>query len=99
VPLPSDAETEVWLAAVSTVVDRAGDQRPEALVVSLGVDAWTADPEGPLLVGADGFSVAGEYLAALGVPTVFVQEGGYDLEQLGALVSRALIGFERERGR
>ncbi len=97
VPLPSDAETDVWLAAVSTVIDRASAHRPDALVVSLGVDGWIADPEGPLLVNEDGFSAAGEYLAALGVPTVFVQEGGYDLDRLGTLVAQVLIGFEKGR--
>jgi acetoin utilization deacetylase AcuC-like enzyme len=96
-PLPSDAETDVWLEAVSAVIDRASTHRPQALVVSLGVDGWRADPEGPLQVGEEGFSAAGELLAALGIPTVFVQEGGYDLEQLGTLVSRMLIGFERGR--
>jgi acetoin utilization deacetylase AcuC-like enzyme len=46
-------------------------------------------------VDAGGFSVAGEQLAALGVPVVFVQEGGYDLDQLGHLVVTVLAGFER----
>jgi hypothetical protein len=30
----------------------------------------------------------------LGVPTVFVQEGGYDLDRLGDLVLSVLGGFE-----
>ena len=98
VPLPSDAETEAWLAAVSTVIDHAGAQRPEALVVSLGVDGWIDDPEGPLLIGEEGFSAAGERLAALDIPTVFVQEGGYDLAQLGRLVATVLRSFERAWG-
>jgi acetoin utilization deacetylase AcuC-like enzyme len=30
----------------------------------------------------------------LGLPTVLVQEGGYDLESLGQLVREALLGVE-----
>jgi acetoin utilization deacetylase AcuC-like enzyme len=94
-PLPSDAGTGPWLEAVSALLDDVAGRRPGAVVVSLGLDAWVDDPEGPLLVDAGGFSVAGERLAALGVPVVFVQEGGYDLDQLGHLVVTVLAGFER----
>ena len=36
-------------------------------------------------------------LGALGVPTVVVQEGGYDLERLGPLVRETLLGLEEGR--
>ena len=58
--------------------------RPDALVVSLGVDAAADDPESPLLITADGYRAAGERLGGLGRPTVLVQEGGYHLPTLGA---------------
>ena len=35
--------------------------------------------------------------AALGLPTVIVQEGGYALETIGALVRATLAGFEEAR--
>ena len=47
-----------------------------------------AIPESPLRVTAAGFRAAGRALGALGLPTVVVQEGGYDLAAIGALVSR-----------
>ena len=97
VPLPSDAGTGPWLDALSALLDDAAGRRPDAVVVSLGLDAWINDPEGPLLVDAAGFSAAGDRLAALGVPVVFVQEGGYDLDQLGYLIVTVLAGFERGR--
>jgi acetoin utilization deacetylase AcuC-like enzyme len=61
--------------------------------VSLGVDAAADDPESPLQVTVDGYRRAGETLAALGVPTVAVQEGGYHLGSLGSLVSGFLAAF------
>jgi hypothetical protein len=46
------------------------------------------------MVTGDGFRTAGERLAGLDLPTVFVQEGGYDLERLVPLVGDVLTGFE-----
>ena len=36
-------------------------------------------------------------LGGLGLPTVVVQEGGYDLDTLGALVLETLLGLEEGR--
>ena len=72
----------------------AGERRPAhgstALVVSLGVDAAADDPESPLQVTAQGYADTGARLAALGLPTVLVQEGGYHLATLGDLVVATL---------
>ena len=65
-----------------------------ALVVALGVDAAGGDPESPLEVTDAGFRAAGRALGALGLPTVVVQEGGYDLDTIGALVHEFLTGLE-----
>jgi acetoin utilization deacetylase AcuC-like enzyme len=65
----------------------------DALVVSLGVDAAAVDPESPLQVTVDGYGAAGEILRGLAVPTVVVQEGGYDLDAVGTLVADCLEGF------
>ena len=48
--------------------------------MALGVDAAGGDPESPLAVTPAGFRAAGRALGALGLPTVVVQEGGYDLD-------------------
>ena len=58
-------------------------------MVSLGVDAAAADPESPLEVTPEGYAEAGRILGSL--PTVALQEGGYDLPTLGGLV-RAFLG-------
>jgi acetoin utilization deacetylase AcuC-like enzyme len=68
--------------------------RADALVVALGVDAAAGDPESPLNVTPAGFREAGRRIGAAGRPTVFVQEGGYDLETIGGLVREVLTGFE-----
>jgi hypothetical protein len=40
----------------------------------------------------------GRALGALGLPTVAVQEGGYDLKRIGPLVREALAGIEEGLG-
>ena len=95
-PLPPGTSDREWLAALARLVHDVRDHRSDALVVSLGVDAAADDPESPLRITAEGFRSAGELLATLGLPTVFVQEGGYDLPRLGPLVLQVLNGFEEE---
>ena len=93
-PLRPGTGDEGWLAAVREAVEWL---EAEALVVSLGVDAGESDPESPLRVTASGFREAGRVVGALGLPTVLVQEGGYDLETLGPLVLEFLGGVESAR--
>jgi acetoin utilization deacetylase AcuC-like enzyme len=57
-----------------------------------------SDPESPLRVTAAAFRAAGRTLGALGLPTVIVQEGGYDLEVIGPLVAESLAGIEEGLG-
>jgi acetoin utilization deacetylase AcuC-like enzyme len=98
VPLAPGSGDEVWLEAVRSLAAWARAGGAEALVVALGVDAAAGDPESPLKVTAAGFRAAGRELGALGLPTVLVQEGGYELETLGGLVREVLLGVEEGLG-
>jgi acetoin utilization deacetylase AcuC-like enzyme len=84
-----------WLEAVAELVGWA--RGAAGLVVALGVDAAAGDPESPLEVSGAAFREAGRLLGALGLPTVVVQEGGYDLHNLGELVRETLLGLEEGR--
>jgi acetoin utilization deacetylase AcuC-like enzyme len=90
-PLAPGTSDVDWLDAVDRLV--AAVDGVDALVVSLGVDAAAGDPESPLQVTSRGFAGAGVRLAALGLPTVLVQEGGYHLDTLGGLVVDVLAAF------
>ncbi|QUD89616.1 histone deacetylase family protein [Phenylobacterium montanum] len=94
-PLPHHAGDATFLAALETACARIAAYAPDALVVSLGVDGHEADPTDELKVTFDGFSSAGARLGRLGVPTVLVQEGGYNLDTIGSCVTTVLAGFER----
>lgn len=92
-PLDPGSGDDPWLRAVESLCGWVGDEGASALVVALGVDAAAGDPESPLRVSSEGYHRAGRLLGELGLPTVVVQEGGYDLERIGALVTTTLAGL------
>jgi acetoin utilization deacetylase AcuC-like enzyme len=92
-PLAPGTADEGWLAAVREATAFAAPAR--ALVVALGVDAAAGDPESPLEVSAAGYREAGRILGELQLPTVVIQEGGYDVATIGPLVLETLTGFAR----
>jgi acetoin utilization deacetylase AcuC-like enzyme len=91
IPLPEGTGDHRWLDGVRDLAEWVTGA--DALVVSLGVDAAAVDPESPLEVTADGYGRAGEILRELALPTVVVQEGGYDLSAIGTLVAACLDGL------
>ena len=94
VPLAPGSGDREWLDGVEKLLELARAGEAKAVVVPLGVDAAAGDPESPLRVTAAGFREAGRRIGALGLPTVLVQEGGYDLSTLGDLVVETLLGVE-----
>jgi acetoin utilization deacetylase AcuC-like enzyme len=93
VALAPGSGDDAWVGAVRALADWARGFEPRALVVALGVDAAAGDPESPLAVTAAGFAEAGRAVGGLGLPTVVVQEGGYDVATIGGLVRAALEGI------
>jgi acetoin utilization deacetylase AcuC-like enzyme len=67
---------------------------PDAVVVSLGVDTYVDDPISCFELASSDYPVLGARLADLGVPTLFVMEGGYAVEAIGTNVTGVLRGFE-----
>jgi acetoin utilization deacetylase AcuC-like enzyme len=93
-PLAPGSGDREWVGAVQELAWWAAGAEPRALVVALGVDAAAGDPESPLAVTPAGFRAAGRALGALALPTVVVQEGGYDLATIGPLVRATLEGLQ-----
>jgi acetoin utilization deacetylase AcuC-like enzyme len=67
----------------------------QALVVSLGLDTFAGDPISKFSLQSDDFSRLGQRIAKLGLPTVFVLEGGYAAAELGVNAVNVLEGFEQ----
>src|SRR5215813_5828166 len=96
-PLAPGTGDEDWLTALDALYDEARAVEPDAVVVSLGLDAAATDPESPLRVTEAGYHAAGRLVAALG-PAVLIQEGGYDLASLGGLAVAVLSGAAEGAG-
>jgi acetoin utilization deacetylase AcuC-like enzyme len=93
VPLPRGSNSDVWFEALEACLHKIRDFSPSMLLVSLGVDTHESDPISDFKLGLGDFGHIGRMIAGLKLPTVFVQEGGYNLEHLGSCVARVLGGF------
>ena len=62
--------------------------------MSLGVDTFEDDPISKFSCSSQDFTTYGARLARLGLPTLFVMEGGYAVEQIGINAVNVLQGFE-----
>lgn len=67
---------------------------PDVLLVSLGLDTYIDDPIAAFQLKAADYLRLGERIASLRKPTLFVFEGGYNIEALGHITVNVLEGFE-----
>lgn len=90
--VPASADGSAYGPALQQALARVAAHGAEALVVSLGLDAYVGDPLADLrLTGAD-YRELGARLAELDLPTLLVLEGGYDVGALGDNVVAVLRG-------
>ncbi|KAJ3304028.1 hypothetical protein HDV03_003142 [Kappamyces sp. JEL0829] len=95
VPLPVGTEDEQYLQALeATIKKHIVPYAPDYLVVSLGVDTFKGDPVGMFGLSMECFPKIGGLIKTIGVPTLFVFEGGYAVDELGDNVCNVLSGFE-----
>jgi len=95
-PLPVGSDWAAWREAMDRCCRRITSFAPQALVVSLGVDTHRDDPSGSFKLEIGDYVDVGRRLADMGLPTLFVLEGGYALEVLGANVANVVAGFEEQ---
>lgn len=92
-PLPPGTTYAAWGEALEHACRRIADYAPDALVVSLGVDTFENDPISFFKLGSDDFSRYGERIGQLRLPTLFVMEGGYAVEEIGINTVNVLDAF------
>ncbi|MBO9714151.1 histone deacetylase family protein [Sphingomonas sp.] len=92
-PLPRGTGIEAFRAAQARALEAVAAFGAGLLVVSFGADTYAGDPISQFtLETADYASLAAD-IAALGLPTAVVMEGGYADEALGRNVVSFLGGF------
>ncbi len=91
-PLAEHVGDSRYLEALDDALKVVREFKPEALVVSLGLDIAKADPTGSWSLSADGLFEVGRRIGSQKLPTLMVQEGGYNIRSLGRNAASLLSG-------
>ena len=87
-------DDDTFLGALRRAVEVIEGFGPAAVVVSLGVDTFHLDPIADFALTTPAFARCGATVAALGLPTIVLQEGGYHVPAIGENVRSWLTGFD-----
>lgn len=98
IPLAPFTDDELWWEAFQAIVPLAFEKfQPQALVLQMGVDPHFLDPLAHLNLTAQGWVRAVAWAKSLGLPTVALGGGGYNLTtvpRMWTLAIATLIGIE-----
>ncbi len=92
-PLPKGAGSHSYLAALERVIAAIEAFEPVFLIIAAGFDTHELDPIGGFKLRTADYAAMAQRLAALNLPTLICQEGGYNLDVLGDSVHAFLGGF------
>lgn len=92
-PMPPGTTYDIWRQALLDSIKKINTYAPDALVVSLGVDTFEKDPISFFKLNSEDFTRYGALLSTLILPTTFVMEGGYAVEQIGINTTNVLAGY------
>ncbi|HZY42374.1 MAG TPA: histone deacetylase family protein, partial [Anaerolineae bacterium] len=81
------------LQALNLVLDRIHLFQPWALVIAVGFDTYGGDPISKFSLSTEDYPIIAQRIKKLNVPTVIVQEGGYNTEALGRNAAAFLQPF------
>ncbi|MBN9237121.1 MULTISPECIES: histone deacetylase family protein [Phyllobacteriaceae] len=93
-PLPFGTTWEAWNAALEDACAKLAAYAPDVVVVSLGVDTFEKDPISQFKLKSGDYPKIGARIARLNLPTLFVMEGGYAVDEIGVNAVGVLTGFE-----
>ena len=82
-----------FMAALEAGMQAIASWGADTLVLALGLDAFEGDPFAGLAVTTPGFGQIGRAVAAMGLPVLIVQEGGYLCPELGDNLEAVLREF------
>jgi acetoin utilization deacetylase AcuC-like enzyme/GNAT superfamily N-acetyltransferase len=92
-PLPEITDGVAHRRALREAIKRVKRFNPRYLVVPLGLDTAKEDPTGSWSLDAADFEEMGRMIGSVRLPTLVVQEGGYDTRVLGINARSFLTGL------
>ena len=93
-PMGPGTSFRTWGEALADACGKIREYAPDALVISLGVDTFENDPISFFKLASDDFKRYGATIASLNLPTLFIMEGGYAVEEIGVNAVNVLQGYE-----
>lgn len=93
-PLPPKTPYSKWSEALDDALGKITSYGPDALIVSFGADTFENDPISFFKLTSADFMDMGKRIAALGLPTLTVMEGGYAVEEVGTNTVNLIEGLE-----
>ena len=93
-PLSRGTSYQRWSSALDQALLRVKEFGATALVISLGVDTYENDPISFFKLKTADFTDMGQRIAKANLPTLFVMEGGYAVQEIGTNTVNVLAGFE-----
>lgn len=84
IPLPEKVDGAGYRDVLAAVLKKLVRFKPRFLIVALGLDTAKGDPTGSWNLRTRDFELNGRMIGAQGLPTLVVQEGGYDNRVIGA---------------
>lgn len=92
-PLPLGTTNEQYLYTLQKALRNIQDFNPNFLVISVGFDTYEKDPIGGFKLTIPFYKKIGMEIAKLQLPTLIVQEGGYNIKDLGKIALSFLKGI------
>ena len=97
-PLPEKVDGQMYRETLTKALHAVRRFKPRYLIVCLGLDTAKGDPTGTWLLRSGDFFRNGLLLGELKIPTLVVQEGGYDNRVLGVNARHFFTGFAEGAG-
>lgn len=92
-PLPRGTDWAAYEPALVQALNWLGRFEPGLLIVSYGADTYGGDPISFFAIETGEYTPMARRIAAFGLPTLIVMEGGYAVDALGDNVAAFLAGF------
>jgi acetoin utilization deacetylase AcuC-like enzyme/GNAT superfamily N-acetyltransferase len=92
-PQPEKLDGEGYRRILKRAINKISRFKPDFLVVPLGLDTAEGDPTGSWSLHEQDFEENGKMIGALRLPTLVVQEGGYDTRLLGINAQHFFTGL------
>jgi acetoin utilization deacetylase AcuC-like enzyme len=93
-PLRPGTSFKTWGGALNDACRKIKNYGPDALIISLGVDTFEHDPISFFKLASDDFQRYGATIGQMKLPTLFIMEGGYAVDEIGINAVNVLQGYE-----